>query len=518
MTVAQNTEGLQVIVREMIEGRKKSIENRLDRTRLPAGLGQPVMTASNVKYELAERTHAITYGGIGMIHKIARESGLIDAINQHVHLLKLNLPYFESDHVLNIAYNAMCEGRCLEDIELRRNDETFLDALGANRIPDPTTAGDFCRRFTTPYHIGRLQDAIDQARLNVWRRQPASFFDQATIDMDGHLVGTTGQCKKGMDVAYDGTWGYHPLLVSLAETGEVLSIKNRSGNRPSHDGAAALCDRAIALCHRAGFQRIVLRGDTDFSQTEHLDRWDQDGVIFRFGYDAMENLKKKADNLGKRAWSKLKRPPKYEVKTKRRRRPDNVKEEIVQRREYENQILQYEEVAEFEYQPTACRKRYRMIVIRKNIRVEKGQGWLFDKSPYFFYITNDRESSASEIVFSCNDRCQQENLIEQLSNGVRAFRAPVDNLFSNWAYMVMTALAWNLKAWSALWLPEKGRWASKHRAEKYELLRMEFRTYVNVMIKIPCQILQTGRQIVYRLLNWNPWQGVFFRLANELNC
>ena len=143
---------------------------------------------------------------------------------------------------------------------------------------------------------------------------------------------------------------------------------------------------------------------------------------------------------------------------------------------------------------------------------------LFEKSPYLFYITNDWDSSASDVVFTCNGRCNQENLIEQLCNGVRAMRAPVDNLLSNWAYMVMTALAWNLKAWSALWLPEKGRWASKHRAEKYELLKMEFRKFANVFMKIPCQIIRTGRQIVYRLLAWNPWQGVFFRLVSELNC
>ena len=501
---------------KVIEERKRSIEQRLDQ-RIPDDCSQPMFTASNIQYEMSQRTRAISYGGIGLMHKLAREIGLVNAIDKNLHLLKLHIPYHESDHVLNIAYNALCEGRCLEDIELRRNDETFLDALGTDRIPDPTTEGDFCRRFRSSYPVRRLLDAIDEARLTVWAKQPREFFAEAVIDMDGHLVGTNGQCKKGMDIAYDGTWGYHPLIVSLANTGEVLSIVNRSGNRPSHEGAAAVCDRAIALCRRAGFRRVVLRGDTDFSQTEHLDRWNKDAVIFQFGYDAMPNLNEKADNLEKKAWSKLKRPRKYDARTKRRR-PDNVKEEIVQRREYENQILQSEDVAEFEYQPTACHKTYRMIVVRKNIRVEKGQEWLFDKSPYFFYITNDRESSASEVVFSCNHRCNQENLIEQLSNGVRALRAPVDNLFSNWAYMVMTSLAWNLKAWLALWLPEKGRWASKHRAEKYKLLKMEFRTFVNVIMKIPCQIIRTGGQLVYRLLNWNPWMPVFRRLTIELNC
>ena len=173
------------------------------------------------------------------------------------------VPDHESDHVLNIAYNGLCEGRSREDIELRRNDETFLDALETDRVADPTTEGDSCRRFVSTYDIEGLHDAIDMARLNVWEKQPDSFFDQATIAMDGHLVATTGQCKVGMDIAYDGTWGYHVLVLSLAERGEVLSLVNQSGNRPSPEGAGIQCDRAVDLCRGAGFRCIVLRGDTD---------------------------------------------------------------------------------------------------------------------------------------------------------------------------------------------------------------------------------------------------------------
>ncbi|NIR76730.1 MAG: IS1380 family transposase [Gemmatimonadetes bacterium] len=506
-----------MIIPETVERRKRSIERRLNGP-IEQDFTGPMFAASNIQYELADRTRAVGYGGIGLVHKLARQAGLIDAIDRRLHLLKIHLPYHESDHVLNLAYNALCDGRCLEDIELRRNDETFLDALGTQRIPDPTTAGDFCRRFHSAGPIRQLEEAIDEARLNVWSKQPEEFFEQAIIDMDGHLVGTTGECKQGMDVAYNGTWGYHPLIVSLANTGEVLSILNRPGNRPSHEGAAGQCDRAIALCRRAGFRKVLLRGDTDFSQTEHLDRWDEGGVTFQFGYDAKANLEEIADDLPKTRWKKLKRPPRYQVRTRKRRRPDRIKAKIVHDRGFEVLSLESEEVAEFDYRPTKCKKTYRMVVVRKNISRERGERRLFDEVRYFFYITNDRESTPAEVVFSCNDRCDQENLIEQLKNGVRALRAPVDNLFSNWAYMVMTGLAWNLKAWWALRLPEKGRWATKHRAEKQALLNMDFRTFVHSVMKIPCQIIRTGRRLIYRLLGWNPWLPAFRRLAVQLNC
>jgi hypothetical protein len=160
-----------------------------------------------------------------------------------------------------------------------------------------------------------------------------------------------------------------------------------------------------------------------------------------------------------------------------------------------------------------------MVVVRKKIAVEKGQQLLFEKVEYFFYISNDWVSEADEIVFLANDRCDQENLLAQLSSGVRALRAPVDNLESNWAFMVMTALAWNLKAWWGLSLPEApGRWQAKHRAEKRWVLGLEFKAFVNAFVRLPCQIIRTGGKLVYRLLSWNPYQTIFFRLVDVLRC
>jgi DDE family transposase len=336
--------------------------------------------------------------------------------------------------------------------------------------------------------------------------------------LDGVLVGTRGECKEGMDLAYNGTWGYHPLIVSVANTGEVLSIVNRSGNRPSHEGAAEEADRAIQLCWQAGFARVLLRGDTDFSQTKHLDRWDAQGRIhFIFGLDVTANRHLLADDLPEKAWRPLKRPARYQIKTQPRAWPRKVKEAVVRAREFQNTRLVYEEVAEFSYRPVACRQAYRLVAVRKNLTVEKGEQWLFDDYRYFFYLTNDWTTPAAEIVFLANDRCDQENLHAQLRNGVRSLQAPLESLVSNWAYMVMAALAWNLKAWWALWPTEKpGRWAERHRAEKRTVLRMEFKTFVNAFMRLPCQIIKTGRRLLYRLLSWNPWQPLFFRSVGHL--
>jgi hypothetical protein len=237
-----------------------------------------------------------------------------------------------------------------------------------------------------------------------------------------------------------------------------------------------------------------------------------------FGYEASDSLQARADGLPADSYRLLNRPPRYTIQTAPREKPEHVRPEIVRERGFENLQLLEERVAEFAYRPSACKKSYRMIVLRKRVGVDRGQLRLFEEYRYFFSITNDREMTAEEVVFSANDRCDQENLIAQLKSGVRALTTPVDDLVSNWAYMVMASLAWSLKAWSALLVPVTPRHRAQHEAEQQTLLRMEFATYCGAFIQLPCQIVRTGRRLIYRLLSWNPWQGVFLRLVERLQA
>jgi hypothetical protein len=494
---------------DLIRQRKRSIRRRLQQS-AAHDRGAPMIQGHNTSYELAEKAGGTAYGGVAAIDAFAKKIGLPSRIDNALHLFKKHLPYHESDHVLNFVYNALCGGTCLEDIELRRNDEHFLNSIGAERIPDPTTAGDFCRRFE-PYHINRLQDAFDQVRLDVWKRQDDAFFDQATIEMDGTYVETTGQCKEGMDICYKGIWGYHPLVLTLAETGEVLRVVNRSGNRPSQEGAASASDHAIKLCKEAGFRRIVLRGDTAFTQTLHLDGWNEAGVKFLFGMKAYAGLVKLAENVPTGQWEELPRPPKYNAATKNRARPKNVKEQVVAERGFDNKRLCSEWVTEVAYRPTDCKETYRLVIVCKELEVTK-QGRLFDDNKYFFYLTNEScgDVSTHEVVYGSNQRCDQENILSQL-NQCRALHAPVDTLESNWAYMVMTSLSWSLKAWIGLSVPVEGRWRERHEQERNRVIGMEFNTFVDQFVRLPAQIIRGGRRLTVRLLGWTESLHVFNR-------
>ncbi len=459
----------------------------------------------------------MAYGGLPVLHELVQKLGLVTKIDEEFGLLKMHRPYRDSDHILNVAFNALCGGRSLEDIEIRRNDAAFLDALGARAIPDPTTAGDYARRFSNE-DVLRLQMIFNDVRVKVWRQQPDSFLQQtARIDADGTLVDTTGECKEGMDVNYKGGWGFHPLLVSFANTGEPLWIHNRSGNRTSHEGAPVLFDASIELMRRAGFEDILLRGDTAFALTKHFDRWDADGVRFVFGYSGVKPLVANAEGTEDGEYERLVRRAQQAFDAPQRTKPPRVKDAIIRARKFKNMILQREDVTEFDYRPTSARRPYRIVALRKTILLEKGQLSLGTDIRYHFYVTNDRVLSMADVVREANDRCNQERLIDQLKHGVRALHAPLNNLVANNAYMVMTALAWSIKTWFALSLPVAGRWRERHLATRARVLAMEFATFVQSFVLIPAQILASGRRRIVRFLAWKPHLATLFRLVDALD-
>lgn len=461
-----------------------------------------MLAGRNIHYEVADKARAVSCGGIGAIHTLVQRVGLAHELDANLHLLRRHVPYHESDHVLTLAYNVLCGGVRLEDIDRLRQDEAWLDGVGAQRVPDPTTAGDFTRRFSAD-DIAELAACLNRVRARVWQerqRATPSFLHTAVIDVDGTIAATLGECKQGMGLSYKGIWGYAPLLVSLANTGEPLYLVNRPGNVPSHQDAAPYIDQAIALLKPyAG--SICLRGDTDFSLTAHFDGWAEQ-ADFVFGMDAQKKLVGLAQALPEAAWQELERTPQdapAASQRRRRQRGERIKAAIVRERGYKNIRLCSEQVAEFAYRPGQCQRDYRMVVVRKNLSLERGETVLFDEIRYFFYITTRTDLTAAQLVTFINGRGDQENVIAQLKSGVNAMRMPVHDLLSNWAYMVMAALAWSLKAWFALLMPDQ--------TQGQTVLRMEFRRFVHSFIQVPCQIVRGGRRLVYRVQGYNRWLG-----------
>jgi len=482
--------------------RKDRLDERLSRDSWPDKSG-PVLAGGNERLTVSERVRATAVGGIGLVHRLVRQVGLAKLIDESVHVFKVHCPYHESDHVLNLAYNIVCGGRALDDIELLRQDEAYMDALGAARIPDPTTAGDFLRRLDRG-RIDDLSEAINVARTRVWKKNKRSFFERAIIDVDGTIAGTQGECKEGMDMSYKGIWGYAPLLVTLANTGEILYTRNRPGNRPSHEGCFDYLDPAVEVVRHGGFRKVRLRGDSHFSLTDDFDYWTKQKVEFVFGLPAHPKLVDIAEGLEEGTWRRLRRDRRTSGSRRGPRKP-RVKQAIIEERSYKNLELEHEDYTEFAYRPIKCSRDYRVVVLRKTISVKQGQALLIPEIRYHFYITNvpKSELTARQVIRESNARCNQENLIEQTKNGVHAMRMPCDTLLANDAYMVIACLAWNLKAWLAQLWPD--------REQGKDLRRMEFRRFIASVISIPCQVVRTGRHIVHRFLAYSSWLEAILR-------
>jgi hypothetical protein len=494
--------------RRNIEKRKNEVSSRHKQAGHWKQQAKPMLGTGKFHFEIGSKIDAMSFGGIAPVHRLLNKIGLVSGINKNLHLLKFHLPYHESDHVLNIAYNVLCGGTRLEDIELLRHDPAYMKALGADLIPDPTTAGDFTRRFSEA-DVEILMDIINSVRPHLWAGRGADLLGPITyLDVDGTIAPTFGEYKAGMDISYKGIWGYAPLIVSIANTKEVLYVVNRSGNAPSHQGSAEWIDKAVDLLLPYS-PRICLRGDTDFSLTGHFDSW-AEKADFIFGMDNSSPLRSQAESLQEDQWSRLQRKPKYLRKTgkRRERNQQNEKERIVKEREFYNLHLDFEDVAEFEYKPGKCSRPYRVIALRKNISKMKGEAVLYEEIRYFFYITTRTDLTPAEVVYCANQRCDQENVIEQLKNGVNAMRLPVYDLVSNWAYMVMATLAWNIKSWVAMMM---------HRiCDREFYIRMEFRRFINNLILIPCQVIQRARGITVRIIGYRPSLDRLFSIYNTI--
>jgi len=486
----------------VLEQRQREVDVRLDRRWQPESK-RPILGSGNLVYEISSRVKAMSAGGIGLIEQLVESVGLRRSLDERVHVFKRHLPYHESDHVLTMVYNLLAGGQSIEDIGQLRRNVSFLDAVGAHRLPGPSTSGDFLRRLKLS-DIEDLMEAQNDARLRVWRAQNSSFRERALIDVDGTIVETTGEKKEGADFSYNGKYGYGPLLVTMANTGEVLYVANRPANRPSHEGSVKWLDRAVDLALAGRFKKVRLRGDTDFALTRNFDRWTANDVEFVFGMDANPSFVSRADALSESEWTVLERPTKKQPKTASRSKRPAAKDVVVKARGMKNFRLAAESWAEMEYQPSKADGTYRLIALRKNITVDDGNT-MFDQIRYFFLVTNLPASmlSATEVIFQSNARCNQENIIGQLKHGVPAMRMPAGDLVANWAYMVIAIMAWNIKQWLALMLPR--------RAGAAKLAKMEFRTFLNNVMLVPAQIKKGARKLTIRLLAYNSWIPLILR-------
>lgn len=445
----------------------------------------------------SEPNDTTAYGGVALATALVRSLGLTSKLDQSLDLLKGHRPYTESDHVLTHVYNLFAGGTCIEDISNLQCSEAVRRMLGTSRVPDPTTAGDFLRRFSAQ-DLEHLDQVIDRAQAEVWRRCHGRKQKLALVDLDSHVKPIYGNQKEGADITYKGSFGYHPLAITLSGTQECLRLINRPGNVVSSDGASQALEQVFPLL-LSRFQRVIVRGDSAFAKQPLYEVCEAHGQFFAFVSPAHTNFESIAETIPQKAWKPF-RPSATSRKrktTQRRKRRRNLRRKTVRTRGKRDLKLEKQWLAETEYRPARSARTYRLIIRRQRIE-EANQGQLFELWRYRYVITNVPKSySAEEAVGLTYQRCDQENIIEQLQNGVAAMRMPTGSFLANSAFLVIARLAHNLKSWLAqLALPQ-------------EVMRWEWKRFRYAFVYVAARVIHRARQTIVRIANTQRFAEAF---------
>jgi hypothetical protein len=462
------------------------------------------------------------YGGVVLVAELLRRFRVTQTIDEHVSVLKWHLPYTESDHVIAQAINLYIGGTCIEDMASIQHSAAMCRMLGAVRLPDPTTGGDFLRRFDeqrNPGSLAGLRTAVDLVQDEVWRelrprrgrgraRRPL-----ATVDLDGHEKRLYGTQKEGADFSHTGHWSYMPLLISLAQTGECLSLTNRPGNARSSDGAA---EQLAPVLRRLEphFDTILVRGDSDFDRADLRAVCEKLGAYFAFvgrehpkggrarrammiDEDRWLPYRPRASRLAdERPRSQDFRPRRKKPNRRRRRARERGYKELRQVRQW---------VTEVPYYPVDSEATWRLVIRRQLVEHHEGQVHLFDEYRYHYIVTDlPLSMSTAEVVDETYQRCDQENLIEQLGSGLAAWRMPVAEFHGNCAWLEIARLAWNMAKWIAeLALP-------------LEVLRWEWKRFRHAFVHIAAEVVKTGRQVRARISSSHRFWSVILDAQHRL--
>lgn len=433
-----------------------------------------------------ERSDSTAFGGLALAARLVARLGIDRTINERLSLLRSHRPYRESDHVLTHVYNLFTGGTAIEDIADLQLSEPIRRIIGTERVPDPTTAGDFLRRFDSR-SIKDLDRAIDEVQRRVWKRQRARKKGSVgLVDLDSHVHHVYGSKKQGADFTYKGGFGYHPLVVSLAGTQECLRIINRPGNVVSAQGAED-CVRELAPLLKARFSQVIFRGDSAFAKQAIFDACEDEGLHFAMVSPYQRNFEDLADRIKEADWKPFRAHDRKPIeRARRRKRRQNVRRRRARARDKRDLKLEKQWVAEVAYRPTRSDHTYRLIIRRQKIEESK-QGELFELWRYRFVLTNlPRTTSAADAVKLTYQRCDQENVIEQLQSGVAAMRMPTGTLLANHALMLCARIAHNMKAWlAALALPK-------------ETMRWEWKRFRRSFVYLSARVTKAARQTLVR--------------------
>ena len=470
----------------------------------PGRSGYPVMTLPKQHLDAVDDAPVTSFAGLTLFITFAAAFNLKDRINESLSFFKRWLPYSEADHVLSIAANLYVGGEHLEDMAELQHSEAVLRMFGACRLPDPTTEGDFLRRFETAGEgsVEALRRTVDGVEEAVWKKlrkrvgKRGRKMPLATVDLDGHIKESLGVQREGADFSYDGRFGFQPLAITLAQTGEALALLNRPGNGRSSDGVAEKLDEVLPRL-KPFFESILVRGDSDFDRADIRAVCTKHSVNFAFvgRDDSSHGRTREAMMIEEELWRPFRSRAERQQEERRqrpgykaRKKKPNRRRQKARERGYKELYQARQWVTEVDFDPEGEEATHRLVIRRQLVEHREGQVHLFDEYRYHFIVTDlPLEMGMTAVVDETYKRCDQENIIEQLGSGVAAWAMPVREYLGNCAWLEMARLAWNIGKWiAALALPR-------------EVSRWEWKRFRRAFVLVVAEVVKGGRQIRTRI-------------------
>ena len=395
--------------------------------------------------------------GLVIIRQLIERLGIAQAINAGLRLLRRHKPYAESDHILTLLYNLLSGGETLNDVNRLGDDPALLRVLGTEQVPHATSVGDFLARFKPKKAdreqrpLRKLREVIEGVQQRAFALLPRQRRKVATLDWDSSNHEVYGEQKEGADFAYDKTRCYNVLYATLAETGDVLYQDLREGNTYTSAGTAAVLPATIERVSEH-FRQVRMRADSGFYDQEIVKICAQRQVQFFIVAKQYKNLLKAVHAIPEDAWKSFepKQMNKGDRTGKKRRRQHNRKRTITLARRPNTWFKGKPQVASIRFRPATWDTSHRFVIKRTPIVDKDDQQLYLDdglrRYSYYIVVTNSQDSDTA-VLRTAQGRGNQENLIKDFKHGLGLSHVPTGVLAANQAYVLIAALAWNLKTW-----------------------------------------------------------------------
>ncbi len=444
------------------------------------------------KIEQSEKIDITANSGLFLVAELIKQ---MDIIEKFAHLnifLRQNIG--EAVHILALVINQFTGGEAISDTKYVKDDGALRAIFGDIHIPAPHTSGDFLERFT--------KETAEKLRKIIWKMQEKylkklskRYHRRIMISLDSSLYEVYGNCKQNSSQSYKHIFGFHPLLLHIHNTGELLDIIFRSGSDFTSTGAAKMLgDNIIRL--KPYFDEIILLADAGFYEKAIIDVCENEKTKIKFIITSeLNNPIRQNLSSPDLKWGEPKKQTEEatpEVKHRDSHTFNYRLQALKDALKKQGKALKTRgplEVAEFKHTVAAWKKKFRFVYKRQLIMRQdlSTQSDLFEATEEYFYhgyVTNIYDKSIEQIIALIDSRGHQENFIKDFKRGLGTVHIPTKHFYGNYAYFLISMLSWNLKCW-LLYVIEPE-------------LQIHWKRFRYLFVKVGAQIIKSGRYVIIR--------------------